>query len=76
MFKKIRNYSNEMINNDQLRNYNVIIQVTETEVVVVKIEQNQEKVFASVPVEESEVEIAKQELTVNVLRVMMVSSDV
>ena len=76
MFKKIRNYSNEMINNDQLRNYNVIIQVTETEVVVVKIEQNQEKVFASVPVEESEVEIAKQELTVNVLRVMMVSSGV
>ena len=66
MFKKIRNYIN----------YNVITQVTETEVVVVKIESNQEQVFASVPVEESEVEIAKQELTVNVLRVMMVSSGV
>ena len=37
-----------------------------------KIEPVPEPVLASAPVEESDVEKAKQELTVNVLRVMMV----
>ena len=55
---------------------NVILQVIETEVEVVKIEPIPEPVLISAPVEESEVEKAKQELTVNVLRVMMVSSGV
>ena len=52
---------------------NVILQVIETEVEVVKIEPVSEPVIPSTPVEESEVEMAKQELTVNVLRVIMVS---
>ena len=55
---------------------NVILQVIETEVEVVEIEPVSEPVIPSAPVEESEVEMAKQELTVNVLRVMMVSSGV
>ena len=57
----------------QLRHhYYVILQVIETEVEVVKIEEAPVQVLAAIPVEESDVEKAKQDLTVNVLRVMMV----
>ena len=57
----------------QLRHYcYVIIKVTETTVEVVTIVPVQEEVFKAIPVEESDVEKAKQDLTVNVLRVMMV----
>ena len=44
----------------------------ETDVEVVEIEPIKEPVISSAPIQDSEVEVAKEELTVNVLRVMNV----